>query len=144
MATASIFLRTQQLTAATPGWQLITAATARASLLELGLVTAGAGVSGSIRLERPATHGTNTGVTLFNRDEPTAPACVSGVAAGWSVNPTTGGGANVLRQWTYASGIGNGIIWTFPRGLIVPVSASVILWNATANTNIEVNASIDE
>jgi len=144
MAIGSVFIRTQLLTAGTPGWQLVTAATARASLLELGLITAGAAVSGAMSLGRPPTHGTPGGIELFAREEPSAPACTSGVTASWAVNPTVPPSSATFRRWTYAAGIGNGIIWTFPRGLVVPVSASLVLWNVQANTNIEVNAVVDE
>lgn len=142
MAIASLFIRTQTVASGNPGWQLITASTARATLLELFLVTASAGVAGAIALGRPATLGTNSGLAPFQRDEPAAPACVSSATVSWSVNPTIP--VWFHRQWSYPAAIGNGIIWTFPRGLIVPISSSIVLWNVQANANIEVNAVIDE
>jgi hypothetical protein len=34
------------------------------------------------------------------------------------------------------AGIGNGIIWTFPRGYIIPVDGSIVLWNNAAGPQL--------
>ena len=48
------------------------------------------------------------------------------------------------RRWNSAATIGVGIIWTFPRGLIVPVSASLVVFNITTVVACDANIAIDE
>jgi hypothetical protein len=37
-----------------------------------------------------------------------------------------------------------GIVWTFPRGLVIPISSSLVIWNITTTVACDVNCVIDE
>ena len=64
------------------------------------------------------------------------------MSASWGTSPTAPAGYH--RRWNAAATIGVGIIWTFPRGLIVPVSASLVVFNITAVVACDANIAIDE
>jgi hypothetical protein len=70
------------------------------------------------------------------------PACVTTTNLTWGTSPTAP--ANYLRRWNSAATVGVGIVWTFPRGVIIPVSASFVTFNITAAVAMDVNIAIDE
>lgn len=127
MAIYSLSQRTIVTAAGGATWEVRTAATDRAQVLELGFsqVTA---VASTMGLGRPQAIGVSptTPQTVLAEDfaEPTGTvtACV-----GWgSTAPTVP--LNFFRRVTCPATIGAGVIWTFPRGLQIQVSFSIVLW----------------
>jgi hypothetical protein len=111
-------------------------------VLEVSIVQATA-TAMSIGLGRPGAQGVTPGtITTFLRENTADPACVTTMNATWGTSPTVP--TSFLRRWNSAATIGVGIIWTFPRGLVVPVSASVVVWNITAAVAADLNVVIDE
>jgi hypothetical protein len=52
---------------------------------------------------------------------------------------------NFIRRIGLPATIGAGFIWTFSdRGLVVPVSSSIILWNLSATGVSDVYVEVDE
>jgi hypothetical protein len=49
-----------------------------------------------------------------------------------------------LRRLCTPATIGAGIIWTFPRGLGMPTSGSVVIWNAGTNSIVHYHVVVDE
>jgi hypothetical protein len=39
--------------------------------------------------------------------------------------------------------IGTGVIWTFPEGVVIPVSSSIILWNLATNSVLDAYAVVE-
>jgi hypothetical protein len=140
MAIQSQGARTSGVTVANANFGIYTPATVRAALLEFGLIQV-TGTAQSIGLGRPATAGTPTGPVLFQQDDPAdAPAVVNGHIT-WSAQPTA---PTVFhRRWNSAATIGVGVIWTFPRGFIIPVSSSLVSWNITTAVAMDINAVLD-
>jgi hypothetical protein len=60
----------------------------------------------------------------------------------WGTAPTAP--TNFLRRVTLPATIGAGIIWTFPRGLVIPVSSSIVIWNIGTNSVADIWIVIDE
>lgn len=142
MALASVAIRTSNLTITQASAELRTTASVKARVLELALIQA-TGTAQSLGLGRPAAQGVTPGTTsTFQRDDSNDPACVTTVSATWATSPTVP--ATFMRRWNSAATIGVGIIWTFPRGLIIPVSASLVVWNITAAVATDLNMAIDE
>jgi hypothetical protein len=126
MAIYSISQRTSATAAASASWEIRTTATDRAEVLELGLsqVTAVAGVYG---LGRPAAIGiTPTSPQTVLAEEPAGPAGTVTVCVAWGTGPTVP--ANFFRRVSCPATIGAGVIWTFPRALIIAASSSIIIW----------------
>ena len=109
------------------------AATNSPKVMEFGLVL-GAATASRYGFGRPANDGSvaQTTPVLLQAENPADPAALTGTAVAWSTAPTAP--TVFLRQvWTPAT-IGAGIIWTFPRGLTLPVTKGVVLWNIATNS----------
>jgi hypothetical protein len=52
--------------------------------------------------------------------------------------------ANFMRRAAFPATIGAGIIWTFPRGLGLPISGSIVLWVIATASVVDVFAVADE
>lgn len=142
MSIASIALRTSNVTISNANCELRTTAGVIARLLEFSLIQL-TGTASSYGLGRPAAQGVTPATTsTFQRDNSADPACVTTVSLTWGTSPTAP--TNYHRRTNTAATIGVGIVWTFPRGLIIPVSASLVCFNITATVALDVNFAIDE
>lgn len=140
MAIQSQAARTSGLTIANANFGIYPPATVRAALLEYSMIQV-TGTAQSIGLGRPATVGTPSGAVLFQQDDPGDPAAVVNGHITWSAQPTA---PTVFhRRWNSAATIGVGVVWTFPRGLIIAASGAVVGWNITAAVAMDVNAVVD-
>lgn len=142
MAIGSIGVRTSNLTITQASAEIRTTAAVRAAILELGLIQV-TGTAQSLGFGRPQALGVTPGTTsTFIRDEPGAPVCVTTMNLTWGTSPTVP--LVFARRWNSAATIGVGIIWTFPRAFIVPVSSSVVIWNVTTALACDLNVALDE
>lgn len=142
MALASIALRTSNVTISNANNELRTTAGVACRVLEHSMIQV-TGTAGSYGLGRPAAQGVTPGTTsTFQRDDSSLPACVTTVSLTWGTSPTAP--TNYHRRTNTAATIGVGIVWTFPAGLLVPVSASLVNFNVTAAVALDVNWAIDE
>jgi hypothetical protein len=142
MAIGSIGVRTSNLTITQASLEIRTTAAVRGTILEVSIIQATA-TAQSLGLGRPQALGITPGtISTFQRDESAAPVCVTTMNLSWGTSPTVP--LVFHRRWNSAATIGVGIIWTFPRGLPIPVSASLVLWNITAAVACDVNVALDE
>lgn len=142
MSIASLALRTSNATISNANVELRTTAGVKCRVLEVGIVQV-TGTASSYGFGRPAAQGVTPATTsTFQRDDSADPACVTTLSLTWGTSPTAP--TNFHRRWNSAATIGVGIIWTFPRGLIVPVSASLVVFNVTATVATDSNWAIDE
>lgn len=132
--------RTAGVTIANANFGIYNPATVRAALLEYGMIQAAA-TAQSLGLGRPAAIGTPTVPILFQQDDPADPASVVNAHLTWSAQPTVP--AIFHRRWNSQALIGVGVIWTFPRGLIIAASGALVGWNITAAAAMDVNAIVD-
>jgi hypothetical protein len=114
----------------TPAWEIRTNSTTRCSILEMG-ITALSATSIALGLGRPAARGTILPGYSFplipeERTDGASPSQTL-ICLAWQIAPTVP--AQFYRRIFNNAGIGNGIIWTFARGLIIPVDGSMVLWN---------------
>ena len=142
MSLASIALRTSNVTINNANVELRTTAGVKCRVLEFSLIQL-TGTASSYGFGRPNAVGVTPGTTsTFQRDDPADPACVTAASLTWGTSPTAP--TNYHRRTNTAATVGVGIIWTFPRGLIVPVSSSLVCFNITATVALDVNFAIDE
>lgn len=141
MSIASLAQRTTNFTSAQASVEYRTAASVRVKVLELTLIQATA-TAQSLGVGRPQALGVTPVNVLFQRDDPAEAASVTNGSLSWATSPTVP--LIFHRRWNSAATIGVGIIWTFPRGLVIPVSSALVLWNITTAVACDVNCVIDE
>jgi hypothetical protein len=141
MAIYSLAQRTTNFTAAQACAEYRTPATVRPKVLEVSFITA-TGTAQSIGFGRPQAIGITPVNVLFQADDPGDPASVMNGSLSWATSPTVP--LIFHRRWNGAATIGVGIIWTFPRGFVIPVSSAAVLWNITTTVAADVNCVIDE
>lgn len=142
MSLASVSVRTSNLTITQASAELRTTASVKARVLETSVIQA-TGTAQSLGFGRPAAQGVTPATTsTFQRDDTADPACVTTLSLTWGTSPTAP--TTYHRRWNSAATIGVGIVWTFPRGVIVPVSSSLVIFNITTAVACDVNIAIDE
>lgn len=140
MAIQSLALRTTGFTIANASASIVAPSTARPKLLEVSLIQVTA-TAQTLGLGRPATQGTATTPILFQQDDPDEVDSTVNGHLTWSAQPTAP--AIFHRRWNSAATAGVGIVWTFPRGLTIDASTSLVLWNITTAVATDVNFVID-
>jgi hypothetical protein len=142
MAIYSLALNTTVTTIAAACWDIKSAATNRPAIMELS-ANLGAATASSYGFGRAGNVPTQTSPVLVQAEDPGDPAGVSGCAVAWTVAPTVP--AAFTRRINLPATIGAGIIWTFPRGFVLAVGSSAVLWNITANSaSTNVHVVVDE
>ena len=138
----SLARRTTNVTDANPCLEIITPAAYKAKIMEIGLFLAAATAS-TFGLGRPAAIGvTPTSPVIVLPEDPASPVGHVTTALAWATPPTVP--ANFFRRISLPATVGTGVIWTFPRGLIIPISFSVVIWNLATNGVIDCYVVLDE
>jgi hypothetical protein len=141
MAISSLALRTTTFTAtSTANIEWRTPATVRSKCLEISYIQLTA-LASQIGLGRPQAIGLTPVNVLFQKDDPGDPASVMNGSLSWATSPTVP--LIYHRRWngTLAS---TGVVWTFPRGLVIPISFSLVIWNIATTVAADVNCILDE
>jgi hypothetical protein len=141
MSISSLGLRSTNVTITQASWELRTTSGSRPKILELSIIQA-AGTAQSLGLGRPQAQGITPVNVLFQADDPGDAASVQNASLSWGTSPTVP--LIFQRRWNSAATIGVGIVWTFPRGLVVPVNASLVVWNITTAQVSDINCALDE
>lgn len=142
MAIFSIARRTTNTTNGASAHTIYTASTDRGAILEKG-VFMGAATASTYSIGRPAAAGiTPTSPVLLLAEDPGNPVATINSALAWATSPTNP--TNDLRRWASPATIGTGVIWTFPRGLIIAISANFVLQNLATNGVVDSYWVVDE
>jgi len=142
MAIYSLANRTTNVTSANPTLEIRTTSTDRPRIMEIGIFLAAATAS-TFGLGRPqAIGGTPTTPVTVIAEDPGDPAGTVQTALAWGTPPTVP--LYFFRRISLPATIGTGVIWTFPRGLLIPVSSSLVVWNITATGVADIYVVIDE
>jgi hypothetical protein len=145
MSASSLGLRTSNGTITQACLELRTVAAIAPILIEQSFIVQGAGTALSIGLGTPAARGVTPVNTLFQRDYPAtsvAPPSTTNGALAWATSPTAP--TTFSRRWSCGAVTGVGIVWVFPRGLVIPPSSSIVVWNITATVAADTNSIVDE
>ena len=137
----SLGVRTVSGVTGAAAWEILTGATpGRARLIEMGIFLVAATAT-TIGLGRPQAIGiTPTTPVDFLPEDPND-VVASGViqsALAWGTGPTIP--VSYFRRIALPAVIGSGVIWTFPEGLVIPISSSIILWNLATNSVLDAYA----
>ncbi len=143
MAIYSLSQRTTATSSASASWEIRTTSANKPKAMEIG-ISQNAATAGVYGLGRPAAIGVTptTPVTFLDEADGGGPAGNTTAAVAWGTGPTVP--TNFFRRLTCPATIGAGVIWTFPRGLGIPVSASIIIWIIATAPVCDVWAVLDE
>lgn len=142
MALASQAVRSSNVTIANAQWQLRTSAAVKCRILEVSYV-GGTATAASVGWGRPAALAVTPGTSaVFQRDDSADPACVTNIDLTWGTSPTAP--TVYHRRWNGAATVGVGIVLTFPRGVVIPISGAFVAFNITAGVIADHNIAIDE
>lgn len=132
MAIYSSSSLTTVTTVTAPSWDVKAAATNEPAIMEIGTVN-GAATACTYGYGRSANTPTQTAPVLLQAEDEGRPVALTGTAVAWSVAPTV---PTVFFRRSYIPAtIGAGIIWTFPRGLILAAGgASLVQWNVAVSS----------
>jgi len=132
MAIYSLALNTTVTTTAAPAWDIKAASTNQPAVMEVS-IQLGAATASTYGLGRSGNTPTQTSPVLLQAEDPARPAALTGCATAWGTAPTVP--TQFFRRIALPNTIGSGVIWTFPRGLILAAAAaSLVAWNLAVNS----------
>lgn len=132
------------LAAGAVAFDVAAGAGAKGKLIELGVFNTTNNIASHL-LNFPTAIGTRTTpVVLLPEEDPDAPASEHDSAIAWSVNPTLA--ANNLRAIALPVQHGGGVLWAFPKGLMILPSKSIALVDSSLSSHLalDVYAVVDE
>lgn len=143
MAIYSLSLRSTVTTIAAASWAALSPATNEAAVMELRWVN-GAATASVIGIGRSANTPTLTGGVAFLAEDEGRPTGLTQAAVAFGTAPTVP--TNFFRRASLAGVIGVGIIYTFPRGIVLPAAGqAIVVWNITANSAVvDIDCVVDE
>lgn len=143
MAIYSLALASTVATSGAASWDVKAAATNEPAVMEVGVMN-GAATACTYGYGRTGNTPTQTSPVLLQAEDEGRPAAVTGCAVAWSVAPTVP--AQFLRRAFLPATIGAGIIFTFPRGIVLAASSSSLAqWNiAASSASVAVHVVADE
>jgi hypothetical protein len=139
-------IRSSNVTSANAALEIIGGTTIRGRLLELGFTLATA-VATTLGFGRPAAQGLTptSPVTLLPEDFSDDAAAATKIALAWATSPTAP--ANYMRRFS-GSAIGQGAIWTFPKGIVIDKAVnannSLVLFNILGGATLDGYVVIEE
>lgn len=143
MSIASLSLASTVTTNAAASWDCQAAATCEPSIMEVGVMN-GAATACTYGYGRSANTPAQTSPVLLQQEDEGRPAALTGCAVAWGTAPTIP--AQFFRRTLLPATIGSGMIWTFPRGIVLAAAGpSFTQWNLAANSaSIAVHVVADE
>jgi hypothetical protein len=142
VAIYSLGLNSTVTTIASSAMDILAASTNAPRIVEIG-VSLGAATASTYGLGRAGNTPVQTSGVALLAENPNDGAANTKAAVAWGTAPTVP--ANFFRRISLPATIGAGVIWTFPRGLILAASAAMEFWNIAANSaSVNVNWVVDE
>jgi hypothetical protein len=142
MAIYSLGLKSTNTTINNALVEIYTPSTLAIKIMEIGIGQTVA-TACEYGLGRPANQGITPVPVAFQAEQSTTdPAAKTNASLSWGTSPTAP--SIYMRRLATAASIGSGVIWTFPRGYVLPASASIVIFNITASVACDLWIVIDE
>lgn len=143
MAIYSLAQRTTVTTIAAASWAALSPATNEAACMEWGYFN-GAATACVVGFGRTANTPTLTGGVAFLAEDEGRPTGLTQSAVAFGTAPTVP--AQFFRKFSLAALIGAAVVYTFPRGIVLPAGGQAICaWNITANSAVvDIHMVVDE
>jgi hypothetical protein len=141
MTRFSLGVRTSNVTDANANLEVIAGSAHGYKLVSLEIFLAAATAS-MFGLGRPAAVGITPTTPVTVLDDDGVKTGTVTVALAWGTGPTIP--AAFIRRMSKPATAGSTVLWTFEKGLWVPIGKSVILWNLGATSAVDVNIVVEE
>lgn len=143
MALYALSQRTSATAAASASWEIRSTSSNKPKIMELG-ISQNAATAGVYGIGRPGAIGVTptSPQTFVDEGDGNAPAAQSTAAVAWGTGPTVP--TNFNRRLSCSNVVGVGAIFTFPRGLGIPISSSIVVWILATAPVCDVYAVVDE
>lgn len=143
MAIYSLSLRTTVTTIGAASWAMLSPATNEAALMEFGYFN-GAATACVVGLGRSANTPTLTSGVAFLAEDEGRPTGLTQAAVAFGTAPTVP--TQFFRRFSLAALVGAAVVFTFPRGIVLPAGGqAIVTWNITANSAVvDIHAVVDE
>ena len=143
MAIYSLAQRTTVTTITAASWAALSPATNEAAVMEWGYFN-GAATACVVGLSRTANTPTLTGGVAFLAEDEGRPAGLTQSAVAFGTAPTVP--AQFFRKFSLAALVGAAVVYTFPRGIVLPAGGQAICaWKITANSAVvDIHCVVDE
>jgi len=143
MSIYSLSLRSTVTTIAAAAWAALSPSTNEASIMELRWVN-GAATASVIGIGRSANTPTLTSGVAFLAEDEGRPTGLTQASTTFGTAPTVP--TQFFRRASIAAVIGVGIVYTFPRGIVLAAAGpAIVVWNITANSAVvDIDAVADE
>lgn len=143
MALYSLSQRTTATAAASASWEVRSTSANKPRLFELG-ISQNAATAGVYGIGRPGAIGVTptSPQTFLDEQDGNGPTGNTTAAVAWGTGPTVP--ANFLRRISCPATIGAGVIFTWPKGLGIPVTNSIVVWIIATAPVCDVYAVVDE
>jgi hypothetical protein len=143
MAIYSLSLRTTVTTISAASWAMLSPATNEAALMEWGYFN-GAATACVVGLGRSANTPTLSSGTAFLAEDEGRPTGLTQAGVAFGTAPTVP--TQFFRRFSLAALVGAAVVFTFPRGIVLPAAgAAIVAWNITANSAVvDIHAVVDE
>lgn len=142
MGVYSVATRTVNVNSASAALEIIANAVVSPRLIEL-CITSQLNSTNALGLGRPAAIGLNpVNLVTVQPENLNDPAGQTQLAVQWGTPPTVP--AAFVRRATTVASVGAGIIWSFPRGMIITVSKTLVLWLITGGSIVSVCVTVVE
>lgn len=129
--------RTTNVTSANAVLEIIGSNTTRAKIYEIGITMVTA-VATTLGLGRPAAIGVTPVPVLVQAEDVNDVAGITAGSLSWGTSPTAP--SIYLRRFT-GNAIGQGVIWTFPKGIVLATSGitrNLVLFNITGGATLDI------
>ena len=143
MAIYSLSQRTTVTTITAASWAALSPATNEAAVMEWGYFN-GAATACVVGLGRTSNTPTLTGGVAFLAEDEGRPTGLTQSAVAFGTAPTVP--TQFFRRFSMAALIGAAVVYTFPRGIVLPAAgAALCAWNITANSAVvDIHCAVDE
>lgn len=143
MAIYSLAQRTTVTTIAAASWAALSPASNEAACMEWGYFN-GAATACVVGFGRTANTPTLTSGVAFLAEDEGRPTGLTQSAVAFGTAPTVP--TQFFRKFSMAALVGAAVVYTFPRGLVLPAAGqAVCAWNITANSAIvDIHLVVDE
>lgn len=143
MGIYSLSQRTVSTTTANTSWEVIASAATKSRLLELTISQNGA-TAGVFGIGRPGSAGVTptSPQTFLDEQDGGAPVGQTKAAVAWGTQPTVP--TNFFRRLSCPATAGAGALLTFPRGLGIPASTTLVVWIIATAPVCDMSAVVDE
>jgi hypothetical protein len=142
MGLYSVGVRSTDVTINQAVCEIFTNANVVCKIMEIGICQVAAAAV-SYGIGRPAAQGVTPGTLSYFQAEQTTtdPTSKTQIALSWATSPTA---PTVYMRRVNTTIASAGAVITFPKGLLMPINSSVVIFNITAGSAADIWVVIDE